>query len=124
VWLLTVALIASRWLLLALTPEISLRGERSAIDFLFETLLLAFPTVDAMVVSRRPENPIGWIFCAAGFVFVFQPFCEAYADYALYVRPGSLPGVGFMAWISQWVAFPVFLLAAVFLFPLTSSSRH
>ncbi len=100
-----------------------LRGERSALDFLFEALLFAFPTVGALIASRRPENPIGWIFCAAGFVFVFQPFSEAYADYALYAPASSLPGVEFMAWISHWVAFPTVLLAAVLLFLLFPDGR-
>ena len=48
----TVALMALRWLLL-LTREVALRGERSALDFLFEALLFAFPTVGALVVPRR-----------------------------------------------------------------------
>jgi hypothetical protein len=122
VWLLSVALLVSRWLLLLLTPEVPLRGERSALDF-FEVLLLAFPTVGALVASRRPENPIGWIFCGAGFIFALQPSSEAYADYVLYAQFGSLPGLEFMAWISQWIAFPTFLLAAVLLFLLFPDGR-
>ena len=113
-----VALFALRLILLFLTPEVPLRGERSALDFLLEVLLLAFPTIGALIASRRPENPIGWIFCAAGFVCVFQLFSEAYADFALFARQGSLPGTEYMAWISQWIAFPTLLLAAVFLFLL------
>ncbi len=122
VWLLALALLASRWLLL-LMPEGPLRSERSGLDILLEVLLLAYPTVGALIASRRPENPIGWIFCAAGFVFVFQLFSETYANYALYTRSGSLPGVGFMAWISHWVAFPTVLLAAVLLFLLFPDGR-
>ena len=122
VWLLTMALLGLRWLLL-LTPEVPLRGERSGLDMLLEVLLLAFPTVGALVASRRPENPIGWIFCAAGFVFVLQLLSEAYAPYTLYARPGSLPGGEFMAWISHWVAFPTFLLATVLLFLLFPDGR-
>jgi hypothetical protein len=29
------------------------------------TLTVAFSVVGALVASQRPENPIGWIFCAA-----------------------------------------------------------
>jgi hypothetical protein len=29
------------------------------------TLTVAFSVVGALIASHRPENPIGWIFCAA-----------------------------------------------------------
>ena len=90
---------------------------------LLQVLLLAFPTVGALIASRRPQNPIGWIFCAAGFILAFLPLSEAYTDYALYARSDPLPGAEFTAWISQWVGFPVFLLVAVLLFLLFPTGR-
>jgi hypothetical protein len=76
-------------------------------------LSLAFPTVGALVASRRPENPIGWIFCGAGLLYGVQAFASGYADYAL-------PGRELMAWISGWIGVPVLPLAGallVLLFP-------
>ena len=32
---------------------------------------LAFPLVGALIASRRPENPIGWICLAAGLSWMF-----------------------------------------------------
>jgi hypothetical protein len=32
---------------------------------------LAFPLVGALIASRRPENPIGWICLAAGLFWMF-----------------------------------------------------
>jgi hypothetical protein len=66
---------------------------------------LAFVTVGALVTSRRPENPIGWIFCAVGLLNVMYAFAQAYAIYALLTRPGLLPGGEVMAWpAAGWTA--------------------
>ena len=46
-------------------------------------LSLAYPTVGALIASRLPTNPIGWIFCGLGLLYAMQRFTIAYADYAL-----------------------------------------
>jgi len=39
-------------------------GPSLSLSDIFDTLvLLAFVTVGALIASRRPENPIGWLFC-------------------------------------------------------------
>ncbi len=123
-WAISLVLLALDGLLSILTPPLSMRGgSPPGLAILLQVLPLAFPTVGALVASRRPENPIGWIFCAVGFIFAFQTFSEAYTDYALYARSDSLPGVEFMVWISQWIAFPACLVAAVLLFLLFPDGR-
>jgi hypothetical protein len=57
----------------------------------FALVFLSFATVGALVASRQPGNPIGWIFCALGFT-LFAAASEEYALYALMTRPDSLPG--------------------------------
>jgi hypothetical protein len=49
-------------------------------------------TVGAIVASRRPENPVGWLLCLAGVTVSMSSFASQYAIYALLARPGSLPG--------------------------------
>ncbi len=76
---------------------------------------LTFSTVGAFVVSRRPENPIGWIFCAIGLYSGVQHFAAQYATYAMLAQPDSLPGGAALAWIYSWGYIPgvglmVFLL--------------
>jgi hypothetical protein len=81
---------------------------------------LAFPTIGALVASRRPENPIGWIFCGTGLLYGVQAFASGYADYALLGHTGSRPGGEFLAWISRWIGVSVLPLAGallVLLFP-------
>jgi hypothetical protein len=46
-------------------------------------LSLAYPAVGALIASRLPTNPIGWIFCGLGLLYVTRRFTTAYADYAL-----------------------------------------
>jgi two-component system, NarL family, sensor kinase len=73
-----------------------------------------YPTVGAIVASRRPENPVGWLFCLYGLVISIGYFCAEYAIYALLAQPDSLPAGEAMAWIVSWmlsiiVGLPAFL---------------
>jgi hypothetical protein len=53
---------------------------------------LAFPLVGALIASRRPENPIGWICLAVGIIWMFAIMSGSYAMYALLVAsPGWVP---------------------------------
>jgi hypothetical protein len=60
-------------------------GERYSPGFAVLTgvLSLAYPTVGALIASRLPANPIGWIFCSLGLLYGAERFTTAYADYAL-----------------------------------------
>lgn len=79
-------------------------------------------TVGALIVSRRPENPIGWILCVSAFLFVFSIFSGLYATYTLVTRPGFLPAGELAAWFSAWVQNPVYLLF-IYLFLLFPDGR-
>src|SRR5215218_5934495 len=117
IWVLYVALLGFTWLLDLLTPPIPAREEWPLLlNMLYALLTLTYPTVGALVASRRPENPIGWIFLVAGFAAnAFQAFALSYADYALRVQPGWLHGGAYMAWLSDWIAVPFASLATVLL---------
>jgi hypothetical protein len=62
-----------------------------------------YPTVGALVASRRPENPVGWLLCLYGLAISISYFCAEYAIYALLAEPNSLPAGEAMAWIVSWV---------------------
>jgi hypothetical protein len=67
---------------------------------------LAFSLVGAVVGSRRPENPIGWLFCAIGVFAAIVLLSSEYAAYALLAQPDSLPGGLAMVWFRAWVWVP------------------
>jgi hypothetical protein len=79
----------------------------------------AMVTVGALVASRRPANPIGWIFCALGLGFFVGGLSSEYATRALVDAPGSLPGGLAIGWLSSWAQFPATMLVLylLLLFP-------
>jgi hypothetical protein len=48
--------------------------------------------VGALVASRRPAHPVGWLLLGVGFAVTFNVLVEPYVTYGLLTRPGSLPG--------------------------------
>src|SRR3954452_6087702 len=81
------------------------RNDGLAFDLVALIPGLVTPTVGALIVSRQPRNPIGWIFCGAGLLLPVSGVVQAYAIYAL--RTGSLPGGDVAAWASIWLFTPV-----------------
>lgn len=63
--------------------------------------VLAFLAVGALVASRRPENPVGWIVSGLGLFGTLSAFLYEYAVYALLRRPGALPAEAEAAWLGQ-----------------------
>jgi hypothetical protein len=92
-------------------PGFGFRG----IDVIFAAV---FSTVGAVIASRRPHNPVGWLFCAAGLEFAVVAFTAEYAVYAVLTRPGSLLGPE-AAWVESWIWPSVLatLACAILLFP-------
>jgi signal transduction histidine kinase len=122
-WAVCVALIALAILLDVLTgSDISLPPPERVdpgLIVLTEVLSLAYPTVGALIASRLPTNPIGWIFCGVGLLYAAQRFGVVYADYAVLMN-SALPGKEYAAWFSTLAEFSGLILAGVFvmlLFP-------
>jgi hypothetical protein len=70
-----------------------------------ETSMVAvgYSIVGAIVASRLPESPIGWLFCAIGLCFGFVHFSAEYVEYALLAPSRSLPAGEVFAWLSSWI---------------------
>lgn len=67
------------------------------------TIAVAFSTMGALIASRRPKHPVGWLFCATGVLVGFDHFCAEYATYTLLADPSSLPAGEAAAWIRSWI---------------------
>ena len=92
-------------------------------DALLSLALLSFPTVGALVVSRHPGSAIGWLFCVVGVLFGFSSGAYGWAVYALFARPGALPGEEVAAWFATWVFVPALFCIPVYLFLLFPDGR-
>jgi len=78
--------------------------------------VLTFSVVGAIVASRHPRNPIGWIFCIVGLVIGLDALALGYAEFWLASGWGSrsfgetAAWFGTWAWIVQTVALTILLL--------------
>lgn len=80
----------------------------------------ALSTTGAVIASKRSANPIGWLYCAMGFLGALTSFAQQYAVRGLVVHPGSLPGAVYLAWLEQWslwFIFPAGIALVLLLFP-------
>ncbi|MDQ3590332.1 MAG: hypothetical protein M3392_08860 [Actinomycetota bacterium] len=116
-WALSVAMTALSLVLLAL--NLSHPGTHIYDWWLGNTVVVIDVTVGAIVASRLPENPVGWLLCLSGVVVSASHFTSEYAIYALLARPDSLPAGEALAWIASWLL-PVIIgiqLSYLLLFP-------
>jgi hypothetical protein len=87
-------------------------------DIVWAAVILGFGVVGALIASRHPLNPVGWVFCAGALAFGLSGLGESYAIYSLFADPrGPLEGGRTMAWFSTWVWVPGGV-ALVLFFPL------
>jgi hypothetical protein len=52
---------------------------------------LSAATVGAVVASRRPSHPVGWLLLGLGLSLPWSDVLDGYVDYGRLARPGSLP---------------------------------
>jgi len=53
--------------------------------------LVSATTVGAVLASRRPRHPVGWLLLVLGLSLAWGGVAPAYAAYGLLARPGALP---------------------------------
>ena len=84
---------------------------------------LAFPLVGALVASRRPRNPIGWICLADGLLWMLLSMTDSYSIYGV-AKPGSVPfpiAIGTLG--NQWLWVPTVGLLGIYLLLLFPDGR-
>jgi hypothetical protein len=78
--------------------------------------------VGALLASRRPRHPVGWLLLGVGLGLAAGVLVEPYVKYGLLVRPGSLPGARYLVGLS-YVTTLVWLSCAGFVLLLTPTGR-
>ncbi|MEO6797129.1 MAG: histidine kinase [Candidatus Dormibacter sp.] len=81
---------------------------------------LAIGLVGALIASRLPRNPVGWVMLAAALVNGLTALVFQYEVRTLLVARGSLPGVEWAAWFGSFVSgitYPGFVVLIMLFFP-------
>ena len=116
VWALTIVLAAT-----ALGLVVATRSNTRVYDFWFESTLNVpvFATVGAIILSRRPGQPIGLLFSAVAVLGAVQFLSGEYAMVSLFAKGEPLPAGNIAAWLSDLAQMSVVLtlLFIVLLFP-------
>ena len=117
---LSLALTALSFLLIAL----NVRLNTPAYFFWPELTVLAigYSVIGAIIASRLPNHPIGWICCAIGLIAAVDHFAGEYAVYALLARSETLLGGRAMLWLQGWF-WMLFVGLIVFLLLLFPNGR-
>jgi MFS family permease len=82
-------------------------------------IAIGYSVIGAIIATRLPKHPIGWICCAIGFIAAVDHFGGEYAVYALLARSEPLPGGQAMLWLQSWfwMLFVGLLVFLLLLFP-------
>jgi hypothetical protein len=83
---------------------------------------LSATTVGAVLASRRPRHPVGWLLLAFALALMSSGLIASYTAYGLLARPGALPAAGGVAlYYPATAPMALALLSLVLLFTPTGS---
>jgi hypothetical protein len=117
---LSLTLTALNFLLIAL--NVSLNTPAYAFWPDLTSIAVGYSVIGAIIASRLPKHPIGWICCAIGLIAAVDHFAGEYAVYALLALPHPLPGGEWMLWLQGWF-WMLFIGLIVFLLLLFPTGR-
>jgi hypothetical protein len=87
-------------------------------EVMFAVMVVAFAALGALLASRRPRNPIGWLLCVAPLALGLSGLGRGWYAHGYY-GGGSPPPAGFL-WMANWIwvfgFFPL-ITALLLLFP-------
>jgi len=86
------------------------------------SLAVGYSVIGAIIASRLPNHPIGWLCCAIGLIAAVDHFAGEYSLYALVAQPHPLPGGRAMLWLQDWF-WMLFVGLIVFLLLLFPTGR-
>ena len=96
----TACLLAMALIICAIVLGVLNGADAEAVSF--PLALTVSAVVGGLVASRRPANPVGWLFLGSAICVALNTVAAEYATYGLLTSPGALPFAGAMAWVSEW----------------------
>ena len=66
-------------------------------------MMIGYGTVGALVASRVPRNPIGWLMLTIGAGFALVGLSDEVLTYTVITNPGAMPGKAVAAWVANWI---------------------
>jgi hypothetical protein len=66
------------------------------------TMMVGYASIGALVATRLPRSPIGWLLLTTGVGFLVTIGLSEYAIYALSTDPGGLPIASAAVWLQTW----------------------
>jgi hypothetical protein len=70
----------------------------------------AFAVVGAVVATKRPRNPVGWLFCAGSLLWALAVLSNALYWHVAFGRPHPPAASAYLAWFGNWTFLPAFVL--------------
>jgi hypothetical protein len=72
-------------------------------------------TVGAVLATRRPAHPVGWLLVGLGLALIVHDLTYSYTRYGLVARPGALPAASYLAgfnngMVLSWICSAGFVL--------------
>ena len=86
-------------------------------------VLLSFSVVGALIAVRRPDNGVGWLFCANGLADSFFNLAGSLEAHGLVTNPGTIPGAAWFGLASDALWLPFIAMTTMFLFLLFPEGR-
>ena len=111
--------------LVALIDIVLIAGSRPANDNLLKLigdtgwsiLQIVFAIVGALIISRQPDNRIGWLLMTPALVFLFGEPSKAYLNGFTSAPPPTIPNL-LITWFETWswlgIIFPLLLILLLF----------
>jgi hypothetical protein len=92
-------------------------------EALFGLLTIVYGALGALLASRRPRNPIGWILCVSALALSFTGIARGWYMHTLYAEPDSLPLAPGLMWAANWGWVPGFMPLLTLLLVLFPDGR-
>ena len=100
----------------------SLDADLTTGSLLGQALFLVFPLVGALIASRRPQNPIGWLCLVDGLLWTTTNMLDYHSLYGM-ASPGSVPFPVGLAGVNHWLWVPTVGLLGTYVFLLFPDGR-